>query len=143
MGPTQCLSTAQSLVIYLMASLWLAPAFIANTMVAENGTSDCVLFASITSMGVNLDSDGSCMTDITPPLALGPLADNGPTETHALLAGSPAIDAGGLGFCTPPDQRGFLRDATCDIGALEFGASGGSGDLFADLLSHDIQASKG
>ena len=66
---------------------------------------------------------------------LGPLADNGgPTETHALLAGSPAIDAG-LEVCTDPeglaalttDQRGVARPmdgdgegtAACDIGAYE------------------------
>ncbi len=57
-----------------------------------------------------------------------PLDDNGgPTETHALILGSPAIDAGnndllpkGLEF----DQRGkdFARvvDETTDIGAFEF-----------------------
>ena len=44
---------------------------------------------------------------------LGPLADNGgPTMTHALLAGSPAIDAGdpaalaGMGGIPMFDQRG-------------------------------------
>lgn len=49
---------------------------------------------------------------------LGPLADNGgPTMTHALLAGSPAINAGGAG-CTAADQRGLPR-SDCDIGAYE------------------------
>src|SRR5438046_9473137 len=40
---------------------------------------------------------------------LGPLQDNGgPTFTHALLPGSPAIDAGDPNFTPPPffDQRG-------------------------------------
>jgi len=40
---------------------------------------------------------------------LGPLQDNGgPTFTHALLPGSPAIDAGDPSFTPPPDfdQRG-------------------------------------
>jgi hypothetical protein len=55
---------------------------------------------------------------------LGPLADNGgPTQTHALLAGSPALDHGsnpaGLAF----DQRGAgfarVRGAAPDIGAFE------------------------
>lgn len=61
---------------------------------------------------------------------LGPLADNGGlTLTHALLAGSPALDAGsnalvaGPLFSGPPftDQRGFNRiaAATVDIGAFE------------------------
>lgn len=52
---------------------------------------------------------------------LGPLADNGgPTMTHALLAGSPAIDAGGPD-CPATDQRGLPRPqgAGCDIGAYE------------------------
>ncbi|MDQ6948176.1 MAG: hypothetical protein M3256_18395, partial [Actinomycetota bacterium] len=77
----------------------------------------------------NLDDDGSCFSAATSihanPL-LGPLADNGgPTMTHALLAGSPAIDAVGAG-CPPPatDQRGVTRPQgpTCDIGAFEAAA---------------------
>ncbi len=65
---------------------------------------------------------------------LGPLADNGgPTKSHALLVGSPAIDAGATTNRRPKkdfDQRGepFIRvvdgdddgTATADIGAFEF-----------------------
>lgn len=64
---------------------------------------------------------------------LGPLQNNGgPTQTRALLPGSPAIDAGNPGGCTDTlgaplttDQRGFPRPANggialrCDIGAFE------------------------
>jgi hypothetical protein len=55
---------------------------------------------------------------------LGPLADNGgPTLTHALLPGSPAIDAGNPAIQDPPatDQRGFARiyGPAIDIGAVE------------------------
>jgi len=53
---------------------------------------------------------------------LAPLADNGgPTLTHALLAGSPAIDAGDNFFALPTDQRGVARIAgpQTDIGAFE------------------------
>lgn len=54
---------------------------------------------------------------------LGPLADNGgATYTHALLAGSPAIDVIPLSVCTlAEDQRGVSRPqgAACDIGAYE------------------------
>lgn len=61
---------------------------------------------------------------------LGPLADNGgPTKTHALLPGSPAIDAGNSsGLYT--DQRGYKRPINipgipnvsdgADIGAYEY-----------------------
>ncbi|MFN8621662.1 MAG: choice-of-anchor Q domain-containing protein [Chloroflexota bacterium] len=56
---------------------------------------------------------------------LGPLASNGgPTRTHALLAGSPAIGAGGPKPCAATtDQRGVARPkptgSRCDIGAYE------------------------
>jgi predicted outer membrane repeat protein len=53
---------------------------------------------------------------------LGPLADNGgPTKTLALLANSPAIDAGNDAIAPPRDQRGYLRNGASDIGAFEFG----------------------
>ena len=53
---------------------------------------------------------------------LGPLADNGgPTQTHALLAGSPAIDHSDNLTCPPTDQRGVSRPQgpACDTGAYE------------------------
>ena len=60
---------------------------------------------------------------------LGPLQDNGgPTFTHALLQGSPAIDAGnpatpgsGANACPATDQREVARPQgpRCDIGAFE------------------------
>ena len=56
-------------------------------------------------------------------LLLGPLTNNGgPTLTHALLPGSPALDAGDDSL-TGTDQRGFPRrsGAQVDIGAYEFG----------------------
>lgn len=67
-------------------------------------------------------------SDIVPTVALNAmlnttLANNGgPTQTHALVAGSPAVDAVGSG-CPPPitDQRGVSRPqgAACDIGSFE------------------------
>jgi CSLREA domain-containing protein len=53
---------------------------------------------------------------------LGPLANNGGfTQTHALLPGSPAIDAGTNTGCPITDQRGVTRPqgSRCDIGAYE------------------------
>ena len=60
-------------------------------------------------------------------VGLGPLQDNGgPSETHALLAGSVAIDVIPEAECVDADgeplstdQRGFQRDTMCDAGAFE------------------------
>jgi CSLREA domain-containing protein len=53
---------------------------------------------------------------------LGALKNNkGPTDTMALLAGSPAINAGDPNRCFGTDQRGAQAVGTCDIGAFEFG----------------------
>jgi predicted outer membrane repeat protein len=87
---------------------------------------------TVTSLGYNLSSDdgGGYLTGPgdqinTDPL-LGPLQDNGgPTLTHALLPGSPAIDAGDPNFTPPPftDQRDCHFDRVfngrIDIGAFE------------------------
>jgi predicted outer membrane repeat protein len=85
---------------------------------------------SVTSHGYNLSSDngGGFLTGPgdqtnTDPV-LGPLQDNGgPTFTHALLPGSPAINAGDPNFTPPPstDQRGYARvyNGRIDIGSLE------------------------
>ena len=84
------------------------------------------------SLGYNIASDdaGGVLTGPsdqtnTDPM-LGPLQDNGgPTLTHALLPGSPAIDAGNPNFTPPPlyDQRGspFHRvvNGRIDIGSFE------------------------
>jgi hypothetical protein len=66
---------------------------------------------------------------------LGPLADNGgPTWTHALGAGSPAIDAGSNWAQLISDQRGAghlrVSGAAADIGAFETQAIGDV--IFAD-----------
>lgn len=58
------------------------------------------------------------LTNVDP--LLGPLQNNqGPTFTHALQNGSPAINAGDPLTCAPTDQRGIPRDPNCDIGAYE------------------------
>jgi hypothetical protein len=87
---------------------------------------------TVTSQGYNISTDdgGGNLTGPgdqinTDPL-LGPLQDNGgPTLTHALLPGSPAINAGDPNFTPPPlyDQRGapFVRvfDGRLDTGSFE------------------------
>jgi len=71
-------------------------------------------------------SDGNTPTPIAN--IARPLANNGGrTQTHALVAGSPAIDAGNNAACAAPpidnlDQRLRRRPigTSCDIGSFEF-----------------------
>jgi hypothetical protein len=115
----------------------VAPEIENNSIVTANNFN---LFGTNGNSGVSGFTPGP--TDIVPGVSLaqilGPLKNNGgPTRTHALVAGSPAIDAGDPGGCRnsqggllATDQRGFARnidgnsDGTvrCDIGAVEFGA---------------------
>jgi hypothetical protein len=105
----------------------LSSTTVRNTLLANSGT-NCA--GTITSSDYNLSSDATCalftqphdLNGIDP--RIGPLSYNGgPTPTHALLNGSPAIDAGGTSAngCPATDQRGVARPqgAACDIGAYE------------------------
>ena len=107
---------------------------------AVSGGPDCSGIPA--SQGHNLigDSSGCSFTAATGDLLnvdplLGPLQDNGgPTFTHALLPGSPAIDAGDDATCLDTDQRGISRPqrAACDIGAYEFVEGDANGDGVVD-----------
>lgn len=58
--------------------------------------------------------------DFVADAKIGPLAKNGgPTQTIALLPGSPAIDRPNPFDCPQRDQRGELRDVNCDSGSFE------------------------
>lgn len=107
---------------------------IRNSIVAGNtpAASQCATGGSesprIHSAGWNIDSGESCNFDgpgdmeNTDP-QLGPLQDNGgPGLTHALLAGSPAIDTANAASCPAVDERGQSRPVGngCDIGAYEY-----------------------
>jgi len=96
---------------------------LSNTIVANSGSGgDCSSYNGLSTNTHNLIEDGSCSPYLSGDPLLGPLADNGgPTQTMALLAGSPAIDAGDDGTCESTDQRGVSRPqgAHCDIGAFE------------------------
>jgi len=95
-----------------------------NSIIANSITgSDCTNSGTIGTNVNNLVEDGTCSPAISGDPSLGALADNGgPTQTHALLMGSTAIDAGNLGACPGADQRGVARPkgSGCDIGAFEF-----------------------
>jgi hypothetical protein len=103
-----------------------------NAIVAGNtdtaGHANCASRGIVVfhSAGHNLASDRSCPFRLPSDLPntnprLGPLANNGgPTDTLALLPGSPAINAGGSAGCPATDQRGVPRPpGHCDIGAFQ------------------------
>jgi len=126
----------------------------ATSIVANNTGGNCNMpFGEGDCDYPSIDSENSCdfcasLVNLDP--MLGPLADNGgPTQTYALLAGSPAIDGAnplmfshGCPFIgNPPapldiDQRGYPRpidgddngSALCDLGAFEFGTE----EIFTD-----------
>ena len=97
-----------------------------STIITNSTGGDCVNSGTLNSASTNnLVEDGSCPAalSLSGNPQLGPLANNGgPTQTFALLANSPAIDAGSDTLCTSTDQRGISRPqgAHCDIGAFEF-----------------------
>jgi len=125
----------------------LAELDISDTILTAGASGENIfnLSATVISWGYNLSNDAAGGDATTGPGGLlnatgdqrntdpllGPLQDNGgPTFTHALLVGSPAIDAGDPNFdpnnFTPPlitDQRGsgFARvvNSRVDIGAFE------------------------
>jgi hypothetical protein len=114
-----------------------------NTIIAGNndrsstGSSSMDCAATLNSQGYNLigNTTGCSLSFADPTTSfglnplLGPLQNNGgATDTHALLPGSPAIDAANpaapgssVNACETVDQRGLLRPqgAACDIGAFE------------------------
>ena len=110
------------------------PATLRNTIVANNTGGNCD--GVITDGGHNLDDGTSCgfsmangsLSNTDPKLDPGLANNGGPTQTIALQAGSPAIDAGDPEVCANPpvngiDQRGYIRPGIghtdCSIGAYE------------------------
>ena len=96
---------------------------VTGSVIANSAGGNCT--GTITDNGGSRADDASCstipntLTGLNATLA----ANGGPTMTHALMAGSSAIDAAGAcGLAT--DQRGALRPVgpSCDSGSYEFGA---------------------
>jgi beta-glucanase (GH16 family) len=111
---------------------------VTNTIVAENRDLDgnpgtgCFVapfgsgVVTLTSAGNNVFTDATCAPvasdQVVASAGIGPLAANGgPTMTHALNAGSPALDAANPASCPATDQRGVARPqgSGCDVGAVE------------------------
>lgn len=96
---------------------------------------------TVTSLGHNLSNDNGSgvlvaagdQINTDPMLNAAGLQNNGgPTQTIALLGGSPAIDAGNDANAPARDQRYYSRSGTSDVGAFEAGGmlspiSAGSG----------------
>jgi hypothetical protein len=90
-----------------------------KTIITGNHWYACEKFASggpvsVVSGGHNVVQDDSCnpvsTNKVIGDAVIGPLANNGgPTWTHALLPGSPGIDAGDDAACPATDQRGVTR----------------------------------
>jgi len=118
--------------------LWKAAPFadirMTNTLIFANGGGDCdagISFSALTLIEQDYNLVGSVgqrcqitgnhnLLGVDPLLGLLQL-NGGPTQNHALQAGSPAINRGNIGSCETNDQRGYPRSAgqSCDIGAYE------------------------
>jgi hypothetical protein len=107
-----------------------------NSILARNSaTSSPDVMGALKSQGYNLIGDGNggngyTSTDQIGTQAspidprLGMLQDNGgPTQTMALLPGSPALNAGDPAQLGQADQRGVVRSGGVDIGAYQASAS--------------------
>ena len=103
-----------------------------NTIVARNAGGQCEWTSGHTHVpDHSLADDDTCFqpgegNQVEPDAGIGPLSsDFGATDLHALVDGSPAIDAGNDERCSFIDQRGTLRPqgTHCDIGAFEGGAA--------------------
>lgn len=128
--------------LYIFGTLNAKNSIIGGNIDRSAGTPDPDCSGTLISQGYNLigDTAGCTIVGTTGNITgvnpnLGPLQNNGgATLTHALQAGSPAIDAGHPSGCADPngvtltiDQRGFARpidgdgdgNARCDMGALE------------------------
>src|SRR5439155_9933499 len=91
-----------------------------NDEFAETDSYGFNLIGSISGPIIPGAGDQFNLTDAA--LKLGPLQNNGgPTFTHALLCGSPAVNAGDNTDAPETDQRGFSRivGGVIDIGAYE------------------------
>ncbi len=121
-----------------------------NSIIADNFSTstaiDCSASGTVTASHTLVETAGDCGVtagtndNLNGDPSLSALADNGCAvqagapgstacvQTQALASNSTAVDAGDRSVCVAPpvsglDQREYLRDGTCDLGAYEFGAT--------------------
>jgi hypothetical protein len=103
------------------------PSSLRDSLFALNAGGNCSYTTHVTE-SADLSDDLTCGGFLQADPMIGPLKDNGgPTMTHALMPGSPAIDAG-VDWGLSTDQRGVKRPldgdgdgvAKTDIGAYEY-----------------------
>jgi len=115
------------------AGLFVAMSILQSSIVANNTSQDGLVEEDIKAIGAITGGNNLIMVSSGPlPVGtisvdpkLGPLQDNGgPTRTHALLPGSPAIGRGDNPLKLNTDQRGApfgrVDGSGADIGAFEF-----------------------
>jgi LPXTG-site transpeptidase (sortase) family protein len=107
-----------------VAEIFGAGSLTLNNSILANSTDshDCGLDSGTATINHTLVEDGTCSATITGDPKLGSLASNGgPTQTMALLSGSPAIDTGDAATCLTGDQRRTARPQikACDMGSYE------------------------
>jgi hypothetical protein len=134
-------ATLDNTIVALNLNVSNSPATADDIPLAVSSASAFNLVGTGGAGGLTNGTNGNQVGVATP--GLGALGDNGgPTETIALLPGSPAIDKGSNALAVDPatgqalttDQRGDgfgrIHNGTVDIGAYEFGADaqpGGGG----------------
>jgi hypothetical protein len=138
-APTGGLTVVNTTMSDDQVEIWYGAAYIKNTIFKVSSGGHSIVsdgFNTIMSQGYNISSDDGAGylngpgDQINTDPMLGPLQDNGgPTFTHALSPGSPAINAGDPNFAPPPfyDQRGpgfdRVRNGRLDIGSFEVQAT--------------------
>lgn len=138
-GQTTLLGNGGGIYIGDTADVYMIDSILADNYEHNSGDpSDC--YGTLDSGGLNVIEEVSNCTVVGITLSnlvgVDPLLDildnyGGPTLTQRLLDGSPAIDAGPSLGCRDDalavlltDQRSFLRNGTCDIGAFEYHSPG-------------------
>lgn len=106
------------------SNLQLDATIVSRNSIFSSPVANCGLGASLFLEGANVFSDNACSLVGAPAIIadakLAPLAVDGLTAVHHLLAGSPAINAAPTCLVSV-DQRGAARPVAgaCDLGSIE------------------------